>query len=193
MARGKRRDGLSVSGRVPLRRELVIRLRRTTPADLDFVLALEHHPDQKPFIGQWTREQHLETMGRSDREHWIIERADDGAPQGYLIAYDVRDAGYGMYIKRIATTEKSKGVGREALREFLAHAFGECHAASVCLAVRHHNARAQRAYQAVGFVEQPLSTDEWQAFRTNVDPVGDECLVMRVGMIPGVISRKTRT
>lgn len=159
----------------------MIRLRRTTPGDLDFVLALEHHPDQRPFIGQWTREQHLETMGRSDREHWIIERADDGLPQGYLIAYDVRAGGYGMYIKRIAITEKSKGVGRQALLEFFAHAFRDRGAASVCLAVRHHNARAQRAYAAVGFVERPLSADEWQAFRTNVDPVGDDCLVMRVG------------
>src|SRR5690242_8874809 len=114
-----------------------VTLATTTPTDLDFVLALEHHPDQKPFIGQWTREQHLDTMGRSDREHWIIERADDGVPQGYLIAYDVRAAGYGMYIKRIATAEKSKGVGREALREFLAHAVRDRHAESVCLAVRH--------------------------------------------------------
>ena len=157
----------------------MIRLRRSAPADLDFVLALEHHPDQRPFIGQWTREQHLETMARPDREHWIIERAEDAAPQGYLIAYDVRAASYGIYVKRIAITEKSKGVGREALREFLAHAFGDRHAAAVCLAVRRHNARAQRAYQAVGFVEQPLSTDEWHAFRTIVDPVGDDCLVMQ--------------
>ena len=163
----------------------MIRLRRTTPADLDFVLALEHHPDQKPFIGQWTREQHLETMARPDREHWIIERAEDAAPQGYVIVYDVRDAGYGIYIKRIAITEKSKGIGREALREFLAHAFGDCHAASVWLAVRRHNARAQRAYEAVGFVERPLSPDECAGFRTIVDPVGDDCLVMQSAGQPG--------
>jgi len=158
----------------------VIRLRQTTPADLDFVLALEHHPDQKPFIGQWTREQHLETMARAAREHRIIEDAETGVPQGYLIAYDVRAVGYGSYIKRIAITEKSKGVGREALREFLTHAFRDQHAASVCLAVRRHNARAMRAYAAVGFVERQLSADEWREFRTNVDPVGDECLVMEV-------------
>ena len=171
----------------------MIRLRPTTPADLDFVLTLEHHPDQRPFIGQWTREQHLDTMARPDREHWIIERAEDGAPQGYLIAYDVRAAGYGIYIKRIAITEKSKGVGREALREFLAHALRDHRAASVWLAVRHHNTRAQRAYAAVGFVERPLSPDEWQMFRASVDPVGDDCLVMQVEMTPGVDSRKSRT
>jgi RimJ/RimL family protein N-acetyltransferase len=164
---------------------LAIRLRRSTPADLDFVLAVEHHPDQKPFIGQWTREQHLETMARSDREHWIIEGAEDALPRGYLIAYDVREVGYGMYIKRIAITEKSKGIGREALREFLAHAFDDCHAASVCLAVRRHNARAMRAYEVVGFVEWPVSPDELQAFRTIVDPFRDDCLLMQIAAPAG--------
>ncbi|HKW00256.1 MAG TPA: GNAT family N-acetyltransferase [Vicinamibacterales bacterium] len=169
----------------------MIRLRRTTPADLDFVLALEHHPDQRSFIGQWTREQHLETMARADREHWIIERVEDEAPQGYLIAYDARDAGYGAYIKRIAIAEKSKGIGRDALREFLAHAFRDLGAASVSLAVRHHNARAQRAYAAVGFAERKLSADEWHHFRATVDPVGDDCFVMET--TPGVVSRPNAT
>ncbi len=84
-------------------------LRPTTAADLEFVLALEHHPDQRPYIGQWTREQHLDSIGRGDHEHWIIASASDDHPLGYLIAYDVQAAGYGIYIKRIALAEKSTG------------------------------------------------------------------------------------
>ncbi len=169
----------------------MIGLRRTAAADLDFVLALEHHPDQRSFIGQWTRDQHLETIARSDREHWIIERKEDESALGYLIAYDVRESGYGVYIKRIAIADKSQGIGREAIREFFAHAFRDLRAASVCLAVRHHNARAQRAYAAVGFVERPLSTEEWHKFRAVVDPVGGECLVMQ--RTSGVVSRQSGT
>ena len=89
-----------------------IGLRRTSIADLDFVLALEHHPDQVSFIGQWTRDEHVATLERADREHLIIEA--DGVPLGYLIGYDVRAAGYGLYIKRIAIAEKSRGIGRAA-------------------------------------------------------------------------------
>jgi RimJ/RimL family protein N-acetyltransferase len=157
-----------------------IRLRRTADADLDFVLALEHHPDQRPFIGQWTRDEHRDAMARADREHWIIERASDAARLGYLIAYDVRAIGYGIYIKRIALSEKSHGIGRAALRAFLDRAFRDLHAGSVCLAVWYNNPRAQRAYAAVGFVEVPLSPDERADITTRVDPFPPECLVMRV-------------
>ena len=157
-----------------------IRLRRTADADLDFVLALEHHPDQQPFIGQWTRDEHRDALARADREHWIIERASDAERLGYLIAYDVRAIGYGIYIKRIAIGEKSHGIGRVALRAFLDHAFRDLGADSVCLAVWYNNPRAQRAYAAVGFVEVPLTPAERADITTRVDPFPPECLVMRV-------------
>jgi diamine N-acetyltransferase len=96
----------------------VIHLRRTLDSDLDFVLALEYRPGQSEYIGQWTREEHLATKARADREHWIIER--DQAPVGYLIAYDVRSDGWGAYIKRIAVSEPGQGVGRLALGAYLA-------------------------------------------------------------------------
>jgi diamine N-acetyltransferase len=104
-------------------------------SDLDFVLALEHHPDQASFIGQWTRDEHVAALDRADREHLIIEAAAD-APLGYLIGYDVRAAGYGIYIKRIAIAEKSRGIGRAALHAYLEHVERRCGAEAVWLAVR---------------------------------------------------------
>jgi RimJ/RimL family protein N-acetyltransferase len=99
---------------------------------------------------------------------------------GYLISYDVRAAGYGIYIKRIALAEKSRGVGRAALRAFIDHAFRDLHAGSVCLAVWDHNLRAQRAYAAVGFVDVPLTPAERADITATVDPFPPECLVMRI-------------
>ena len=145
------------------------------------MLALEHHPDQKPFIGQWTREQHLETMARPGREHWIIEGAEDATPQGYLIAYDARDAGYGIYIKRIALAEKGAGIGRAALQQFMRHVREAHDTGVVSLAVRSHNERAQRCYRAVGFGVVDLDQAERARFLAQVDPVPDECLIMVFG------------
>jgi diamine N-acetyltransferase len=157
-----------------------IALRRTATADLDFVLALEHHPDQAPFIGQWTRDEHLATLGRADREHLIIEAA--GGPVGYLISYDVREAGYGIYIKRIAIAEKSRGIGRAALRAYFAHVGRRVGAEAVWLAVRDHNARALRAYAAVGFVRVEMSGAEFDRFLAEVDRPLDRCLIMRANV-----------
>jgi ribosomal protein S18 acetylase RimI-like enzyme len=157
-----------------------IALRRTTSADLDFVLALEHHPDQAPFIGQWTRDEHLATIERADREHLIIEAA--GGPVGYLIGYDVRTAGYGIYIKRIAIAEKSRGIGRAALRAYFAHVGRRFGTRAVWLAVRDHNARAQRAYAAVGFARVDMSSAEFERFLAAVDRPLDRCLIMRASV-----------
>jgi RimJ/RimL family protein N-acetyltransferase len=132
-------------------------LRPTLASDLDFVLALERDPQNAPFIGQWTREQHLAAIAAADREHWLILRAYDGAPLGFLLAFDLRAAGLGVYVKRIAISEKSRGLGREALGRFARRAFGELGASHVWLSVFPQNERAQRSYRALGFAVDSMT------------------------------------
>ena len=135
------------------------RLRPTTPGDLDFVLALERDPENKPFIGQWTRDEHLAAIAReADREHWLIE-SNRGAPLGYLIAYDLVRGGNGVYVKRIVVGDKSRGIGRAALGQFCEHAFRDLDAPFVWLRVYPENARGQRSYRALGFVDFALTPE----------------------------------
>jgi ribosomal protein S18 acetylase RimI-like enzyme len=152
-------------------------LRRTNDADLDFVLGVERHPDNAPFIGQWSRDEHREALDRSDREHWIVADGD-GERLGYVILYDLRDTGHGVYVKRIAIGPKSAGVGRRALAVVLGRAFGELAADFVSLAVYPRNERAQRAYRAAGFVVAELSEAERREMRARVDPFPEDCVVM---------------
>ena len=157
----------------------MVRLRRTTEDDLAFILALEHRPDNRDFIGQWIREEHLASMARPDREHWTIV-GDYGVPLGYLIGYDSRAEGFGIYIKRIAIAERSRGVGRAALTAFLEHVWRDFDAAVVTLAVRGHNARAIHVYEIVGFEVWKMTPAELSAMTAKVDPIPADCLVMRV-------------
>ena len=157
---------------------LAITLRRTTPADLDFVLALEHRPDNRDYIGQWTREEHLASMARPDRQHLVIA-APDGDRLGYLITYDVVAAGYGIYIKRIAVVERARGIGRATLAALAARAWAGG-APLISLAVRPHNQRAQRCYRAVGFQMWWLEPSQSSDFLAKVDPCAPGCLVMRL-------------
>lgn len=154
-----------------------VSLRPTTAEDLDFVMALERHEENREFIGQWTREQHVETIARADREHWIISDAA-GTALGFVIVYDVRHLGQGIYIKRIAIGPKSVGVGRRALAQLLDRSFQHQRAEFVTLAVFAHNARAQRAYRAVGFDLLAQTPDERATMRCDVDPFSDACVVM---------------
>jgi RimJ/RimL family protein N-acetyltransferase len=156
----------------------MVRLRRTTQDDLDFILALEHHPDNRDFIGQWIREEHVATMARADREHWTM--VGEGEMRfGYLIGYDSRARGFGIYIKRIAVAERSRGVGRAALAAFLDHVWRDTDAAAVTLAVRDYNARAIHVYGLVGFEIWTLTPAELAAMTSTVDPIPADCLVMR--------------
>jgi len=46
-----------------------LELRATELRDLAFVLALERHPDNAPFVSQWRREEYAAAIPRPDREH----------------------------------------------------------------------------------------------------------------------------
>ncbi|MCU1265874.1 MAG: hypothetical protein JWM21_2192 [Acidobacteria bacterium] len=45
---------------------MMICLRIATEADLDFVLAAEHSPENSLFVTCWTREQHAHTLVSED-------------------------------------------------------------------------------------------------------------------------------
>jgi len=141
---------------MPRQSQPPLRLRPTSPEDLDFVLFLERRPDNHPYILQWSEQDHLAAIAAEDRAHWIVENASDNSPLGYIIVYDLVAKGLGVYLKRIVIDEKSRRTGRLALQMVLDHAFSELGAAFVSLAVFSDNVRAQRAYESIGFAEASL-------------------------------------
>jgi diamine N-acetyltransferase len=134
--------------------EVSVWLRRTTPDDLDFVLAAEGDEENAPFIGQWRREEHAAALADGDVAHLIIGRAEDGRRVGYVILTGLTDAERGIRLRRICVTEKGRGYGREAVRLVQRLAFEELGASRLWLMVRSHNARAQRLYESAGLIRE---------------------------------------
>jgi ribosomal protein S18 acetylase RimI-like enzyme len=146
-----------------------IHLRPSTSADLAFITALERHPDNRDYIGQWSDAEHLSAMaGENRRSHSIIER--DGKPEGYLIAYDRRDEGAGVYVKRLLVNGKGRGTGSQALRIFVERAFAAGRAEFVWLLVRDWNERAQAIYRKMGFVRFDPDEGEARRFDSAAEP-----------------------
>lgn len=54
-------------------RSATLDVRKTEIHDLDFVSATETDLANTPFIGQWTFEQHVESLSNEDIAHFIIE------------------------------------------------------------------------------------------------------------------------
>ena len=158
---------------------MAVTLRPTRESDLAYVTALERRPDIREQIGQWSDAEHLDPIrGERGREHWIIER--DGAPAGYLIAYDNIAAGTGIYVKRILVDVKERGTGTAALSAFLGDAFGRRGADAVWLIVRRGNERARAVYAKLGFEPfQPTGEEAALYDRVNEAPP-DQCFRMRV-------------
>lgn len=155
-----------------------LKLRPTLAGDVDFVLSLERHPDNRPFILQWSRDEHVCSIEFDDHEHYIIESTLTGDRLGYIIVYNLVEKGLGLYIKRIVVGEKSRRIGRNALRMVLERAFHEFNALTVYLAVFPDNKRAQRSYRAMGFTGATLLPQEYLELENAVGGLPENSILM---------------
>ena len=129
-----------------------VRLRPTAEDDLDFVLAAERHPDNVPFVGQWTREQHTGAVEGPDAAHFIVEAA--GQRVGFVIVLGLENQDRSLLIQRLVITDKGRGYGRASLTEIVRLSFEQWGAHRLGLDVVGHNPRARHLYRSVGFVEE---------------------------------------
>ncbi|MDQ2855719.1 MAG: GNAT family N-acetyltransferase [Acidobacteriota bacterium] len=127
-------------------------LRRAAEADLDFVLAAEHSPDNSPFVTRWTREQHAGSLLSEDVGLFIIESESDQSSVGYVIMAGLTDQNQSIELRRIVVTEKNKGYGQQALDLIKRLAFVERGAHRLWLDVKEENFRARHIYESHDFV-----------------------------------------
>lgn len=129
-----------------------VSIRKTTEADLDFVIAAENAEENSQHVAQWTREQHIAAFYNEDILHAIIEA--DGKSAGYAITAGLQDANKAIELRRIVIVEKGMGLGRAAVQLIKKLAFEEFKAHRLWLDVREYNIRARNLYKAIGFVEE---------------------------------------
>jgi diamine N-acetyltransferase len=136
----------------------VIRWRPTTEEDVEYVMGLEGAAENAPFVTQWSRAEHVATLGDPDVRHLIVER--DGERVGFVILADLTLPSRVRQILRIVVAEKGRGIGRATLREAARICFEEHGAERVWLDVREENARARRLYESEGYVFERRSETE---------------------------------
>lgn len=129
-----------------------IQLRPTTIADLDFVISAEQHPDNRPFVEPWTREQHTTALNNVDILHFVIEHSEHNHAVGYALLAGLKNPNQSIELRRIVVTEKGHGYGRTALHLITQLVFGTLEAHRLWLDVKEHNIRAQNIYKIAGFV-----------------------------------------
>lgn len=72
------------------RSDLII-IRNTQENDLDFVCDTEHEPENAQYVGQWTKEQHLNALSQAEILHLTVEDAKSHKLVGYVIIAGVEN------------------------------------------------------------------------------------------------------
>jgi diamine N-acetyltransferase len=127
-----------------------ITLRKTRLEDLEFVIRAERDKENAMYVGQWTKEQHINALEDKDLLHIIIEDFSNKAI-GYMIISGLKGLNRSIEFKRFVICEKNKGFGKEALNLIKELAFNELNAHRLWLDVRLKNERAQNVYKSQGF------------------------------------------
>ena len=138
----------------PARTAARVRLRPTMTSDLEYVVSLEHDPENAPFITPWDRTQHEAAIRFPDFRHFVIEAGVDLDAAGFLILIGCRSRHQSLELKRMVIQSKGLGFGRAALRCAKKVAFDDLHAHRFWLDVKARNSRAQALYDSEGFVEE---------------------------------------
>jgi RimJ/RimL family protein N-acetyltransferase len=133
-----------------------LRLRPTMLSDLEFVISVEQHPANRPFITPWDRTQHEGAIRFPDFRHFIVEAGPGYPSAGFVILQGCRNPHASIELKRmvLAPEAQGRGYGRVAVRLLLRMAFRDLGAHRFWLDVKARNLRAQAIYRSEGFVEE---------------------------------------
>jgi diamine N-acetyltransferase len=148
-------------------------LRAAGPADIELLLALESDPEAARFVTCWPASRHEEALSRPDELQLVL--CEGERPAGFVLLAGIGAAGGVIELRRIVVSPTGRGIGRRALDLTLEHCFGALGARRVWLDVMPHNARARRAYEAVGFCEDGIAP------RGPGEDLEEPLLVMSIG------------
>ena len=131
-------------------------LRKSRMEDLEFVINAERKSENSKFVGQWTKEQHINSLVNKDILHLIVEDVVTHNLIGYLIMAGVENKNNSIEFRRFVICEKGKGFGKETLKLVKKLAFNDLKAHRLWLDVRLKNIVAQNLYKSEGFKEDGI-------------------------------------
>lgn len=128
-----------------------IRLRPTGPTDLDYVLNAESDSDNSPFIVNWTYDEHLASLSKSDILHLVVETIEEPRAVGFVVLRGFDLSQGPVELKRIVITEKLTGFGLATLTLLKSLVFDRLGRRRLWLNVLTTNSRGRRLYRRAGF------------------------------------------
>ena len=145
-------------------------LMEAQESDINMIMEIENHKDNRDFIWQGTYEQHLSEI--NDENHLLLkfEKTEDRGIAGYcLIGLDRHSERFEL--RRIAITEKGKGYGREAIKALMDYAFTELGMNKFWLDVYPDNKTGIELYESLGLKKEGVLRQNYKSERGYLDQV----------------------
>ena len=145
-------------------------LMEAQESDINMIMEIENHKDNRDFIWQGTYEQHLSEI--NDENHLLLkfEKTEDRGIAGYcLIGLDRHSERFEL--RRIAITEKGKGYGREAIKALMDYAFTELGMNKFWLDVYPDNKVGISLYESLGLKKEGVLRQNYKSERGYLDQV----------------------
>jgi [ribosomal protein S5]-alanine N-acetyltransferase len=141
-----------------------------TIEDVETIIEIELHKDNRDFIWIGTMEQHLDEI--KDPNHLLIlfHAKEDGRIVGYALARIDRKSEV-FELRRIAITEKGMGFGREAMEAIMKFAFTELGTNRFWLDVYPDNLIGIRLYESLGMHMDGILRQNYKSSRGYLDQI----------------------
>ncbi len=137
--------------------------------DIPFIIRMENAAENRNFIWQGTKEQHLAEI--ADPEHILaVFRTADGNSIGYMLCHV--DAKSDVFeLRRIAIDIKGKGYGREAMEGTMRYAFEVLRMNRFWLDVYPDNTTGIRLYESLGMHRDGMLRQSYKSERGYLDQI----------------------
>lgn len=136
-----------------------LRLRRAEIEDLNFIVELQHKPENIKFVVPFSEKFHTEIINSDNTENMdvIAEEIATGAAVGYFMLCNLY--GSSVEIRHVIIDKKGAGYGRESLNLLLQWIFEIRKFHRAWLDCKTYNERALHLYESCGFLREGISRE----------------------------------
>jgi len=141
-----------------------------TPKDINHIIDIEHHPDNRNYIWQGTAQEHSSEIDDPDHELLLFRERQTDEIVGYCLNHINRTSEI-FELRRIAITRKGQGYGREALTAIIKHAFDDLPTNRFWLDVYPDNLVGIKLYESMGFIKEGILRQNYKSARGYLDQI----------------------
>ncbi len=139
-----------------------------TEKDIDIILELENHKDNRNYVWQGTFEEHMSEINDKNSMLVVFKRKDNNEIIGYSLSH-INFKSDVFELRRIVISDKGKGYGRETLLGIIKYCFEVVKCNRFWLDVYPDNEKGINLYKSVGMHHDGTLRQSYKSERGYLD------------------------